>query len=741
VFVSKLDAAGSALVYSTYVGGSGEDRGHGIAVDGSGNAYVTGSTTSANFPTQSPVQAALSGPRDAFVTKLNAAGSALAYSTYLGGSGEDSAAGIAVDGSGSAYVTGSTYSANFPTQSPTQAALAGAQDVFVTKLSAAGSALVYSTYLGGSGDDHGAGVAVDPIGNAYVAGSTTSVNFPTQGPLQAATGGGSDVFVSKLNAAGSALAYSTYLGGSGADTGNGIAVDASGSAYVTGITRSVNFPTLSPFQAAHGGGTSDAFVSKLNAAGSALAYSTYLGGSDGDDGSSIAVDGSGSAYVAGSTYSTNFPTQSPIWGCGGAFVSKMNASGSALAYSTCGVNGIFCKGFHNSKGIAVDASGSAYVAGYCDSGGPPGVDAWVSKIIRAGEPCTTPAECVSGFCADGVCCNAACNGSGCDRCDLPGKAGTCTIFAAGNPGENPACTPPFACDGKSGSCPTSCTEHTQCAPDHYCVGGGVCAPRKPGGAACGTAKECTQSYCRECTSHYCVQGVCCDDLCSGSCKACVAALQESPGSDGVCRPIRAGTDPKNECWPSTTDPCGADGLCGSGGACRRFALASTSCGSSGHCNGAGACVAGNQCIDDRRAMGADGVLRDCAPYKCRSDGMCATACTSSDDCVAPGLATTRATACRGRTRSNRPDPPNQPRRRRPKGSSSGEDARGVPWASPRPGVRGGSSSRSCRSRGDDGHDAGAGDPPDRRREARGGIRPVTGDGPWHGGTHRVPRTV
>jgi hypothetical protein len=334
-FVAKLNAAGSALVYATYLGGSGYDSGSSIAVDSFGNAYVTGYTNSTNFPTANALQPAYGGGiYDAFVAKLNAAGSALVYSTYLGGSVEDRGQGIAVDSSGNAYVTGCTNSTNFPTASPLQANSGGGRDAFVAKLNAVGSALVYSTYLGGSGDDRGNGIAADSSGNAYVTGGITSANFPTAGPLQATNGGGVgwDAFVSKLNAAGSALVYSTYLGGDGEDSGDGIAVDSSGNAHVTGYTYSSNFPTASPLQATLSG-VSDAFVAKLNAAGSALVYSTYLGGSGYDNGYGIAVDSSGNVYVMGSTSSTDFPTVGPVQASGGSFVAKIAEQGPACTYS------------------------------------------------------------------------------------------------------------------------------------------------------------------------------------------------------------------------------------------------------------------------------------------------------------------------------------------------------------------------------------------------------------------------
>jgi hypothetical protein len=266
-FITKLDSSGSALIYSTYLGGSGTDYGYGIAVDASGNAYVTGITVSDDFPTKNPYQATRSGfSCDVFITKLDSSGSALAYSTYLGGSGEDEGYGIAVDGSGNAYVTGETRSNDFPTQNPYQGTRAGSIDAFITKVSLSGTALTYSTYLGGSGNDNGRGIAVDASGNAYVTGKTYSDNFPTQDPYQATRGGFNyTVFITKLDSSGSALAYSTYLGGSGEDNGYGIAVDGSGNAYVTGYTSSDNFPTQNPYQGAYGGNR-DAFVAKLGEA-------------------------------------------------------------------------------------------------------------------------------------------------------------------------------------------------------------------------------------------------------------------------------------------------------------------------------------------------------------------------------------------------------------------------------------------------------------------------------------------
>jgi Big-like domain-containing protein/beta-propeller repeat-containing protein len=438
------------LIYSTYLGGSEDDFGSGIAVDGSGNAYVVGFTESLDFPiTPGAFQTTLDGSNDIFVTKFNPAGSALVYSTYLGGSEVNDGLGIAVDNAGDAYVTGLTYSSDFPTTPGAfQTTYAGDQDGFITKLSPSGSALLYSSYLGGSGLNQGSGVAVDNFGDAYITGFTQATNFPvTVGAFQTTCGnpnscenafvtemnpggsslvystylggsysqasgitvdsdnnayvtgyteqgfpttsgafdtsyvGGGDVFVTKLNAAGSALVFSTYLGGSSYDQANAIALDQANNAYVTGFTYSANFPvTAGSFRTVCNGGKNcakdgDAFVAKINASGSALLYSTYLGGTKDDYGTGIFVDGYGNPYVVGITYSKNFPTtpNAVETGCChvgsavNAFVTKLNSSFSELAYST------YLEGIANTEGygIFVDGSGSVYVTGYTEVGGFP----------------------------------------------------------------------------------------------------------------------------------------------------------------------------------------------------------------------------------------------------------------------------------------------------------------------------------------------------------------------------------
>jgi hypothetical protein len=398
-FVTKFNPSGSALVYSTYLGGSGDDSGNGIALDSSGNAYVTGSTSSTNFPTANPLQPASGGGSyDAFVTKFNSSGSVLVYSTYHGGAGEDKGLGVALDSSGDAHVTGSTLSTNFPTASPLQPAHGGGAftDAFVTKFNPSGSTLVYSTYHGGSRHDTGNAIAVDGSGNAYLTGTTRSTNFPTANPRQPALTyiEYTDAFVTKFNPSGNALVYSTYHGGFSDDYGQGIAVDPTGNAYVTGYTSSSDFPTVKPLQPIRGGDFYDAFVTKFNSSGGTLVYSTYHGGSGNDTGHSIAIDSSGNAFVTGYTFSTNFPTANPLQpaiaspDAPDAYVTKFNQAGSALVYSTYhGGNS------HDSaSGIAVDSADRAYVTGKTGSTNFPmanpfqpvnagGInDAFVSKI-------------------------------------------------------------------------------------------------------------------------------------------------------------------------------------------------------------------------------------------------------------------------------------------------------------------------------------------------------------------------
>ncbi len=335
-FVAKLGPTGT-LMYSSNLGGSGTDIGRSISVDSAGTAFVVGYAGSANFPTTPGVfQRTLRGPSDAFVVKVDTFG-ALDYATLLGGSASEMARGVAVDASGHVYVTGQTNSSAFPiTPGAYQSACDGCQffryDVFVTKLEADASGLVYSTFIGGSIDDFGYAIALDGSGSAYVTGEAESSNFDTT-PGAFDPVGGFDAFVTKLDAAGASLVYSTYLGGGGVDEGLGIAVDSAGDAYITGETKSGDFPTVIASQSVHGGlGSFDGFVTVVNPSGTALLFSTFLGGLSTDAGLAIALDPGGRIYVAGETYSTNFPTfqalQPASGGGSDAFVARFTAVGA-----------------------------------------------------------------------------------------------------------------------------------------------------------------------------------------------------------------------------------------------------------------------------------------------------------------------------------------------------------------------------------------------------------------------------
>jgi hypothetical protein len=419
VFVTELSATGS-LVYSTYIGGTGDDSGNAIAVDASGDAFVAGGTNSSDFPTHGAYQSAFGGVLDAFVLELTPTGSALTYSTFLGGTGSDVATGIALatDASGDTFVVGSTGSTNFPKMAPIQSAIVGTSNGFVTKLNSSGSALVYSTYLGGGSGDFAGAVAVDSSDNAYVTGGTKNKTFPVF-PLTTAfqtscgtdgncNGGLFDAFVSVINSSGSGFVYSTFLGGESNDEGLGIAVDSAGDAYVTGFTSSTAFKlSTSPLQAKFGGGSlpTDAFVTELNPTGTGLIYSTYLGGSGDDTGLGIAVDSNKNAYVTGETGSPDFPTasatQSQKKGQNDAFVSEISAGGSALVFSTylggsLNENTASASGRGSLGAIAVDTAGAnIYVTGSTTSTDFPTVaaeqpaaggtgDAFVAKYSTSG---------------------------------------------------------------------------------------------------------------------------------------------------------------------------------------------------------------------------------------------------------------------------------------------------------------------------------------------------------------------
>ena len=349
VFVTKMSADGSTLFYSTYLGGSNEDIGTGIAVDSAGNAYITGHTYSTDFPTTPGASdTGLSGQRDGFVAKLNAAGDGLVYSTYLGGSNWDYGQSIAIDDSGSAYVGGFTHGSFPVTAGAAQTVFGGMGDGFATKFSPDGRTVLYSTYIGGNSWEGANGIAVDHAGHAYLATGTASTDYPTTPGAwdrtcdNCSTNYCTDGAVAKLNADGSAFIYSTLIGGADAPASDwfaDIAVDSAGNAYLTGATSSTDFPTTpNALQRSFSGGEEDIVVIKLNADGSGLLYSTYFGGSGADRGYSIAINGNGNAYVTGYTASTNLATVNPLQAAnaGGydAFLAVVNADASALLYSS-----------------------------------------------------------------------------------------------------------------------------------------------------------------------------------------------------------------------------------------------------------------------------------------------------------------------------------------------------------------------------------------------------------------------
>ncbi|MBA2543010.1 MAG: SBBP repeat-containing protein, partial [Deltaproteobacteria bacterium] len=426
-FVAKVKADGTGLVYAGYLGGGGDpsvgggdDRGFGIAVDGDGNAYITGytgSTETDGFPVTVGPDLTHNGGRDAFVAKVSADGTTLVYAGYIGGAGLDEGHGIAVNSDGNVYVTGETQSteATWPATVGPDLTFNGGRDAFVAKVSADGTALVYGGYIGGAIFDTGRGVAIDSAGNAYVTGTTnsTELTFPvTVGPNLTYRGpdsdqAGSDAFVAKVNATGTALVYAGYLGGTSSTSGAAIAVDVDGAAYVTGSTfpNAPSFALVGP-DLTHNGGVPfiDAFVAKVNPAGTALVYAGYLGGDGVDSGTGIAVDTDGNAYVSGDTRSTEatFPViggpDLTHNGIVDAFVAKVNPAGNDLIYA--GYLG--GSSIDTARGIAVDSSGNAYVTGDTSSTdatfpvtvgpdltSPFGFDGFVAKIA-ASPPNTAP---------------------------------------------------------------------------------------------------------------------------------------------------------------------------------------------------------------------------------------------------------------------------------------------------------------------------------------------------------------
>jgi hypothetical protein len=394
-FVARLNPAGTALLYSTYLGGAGSDTGAGIALGITDEAYVTGTTDSRDFPTtagafDTTFNGTADGSPDAFVTKLNNTGNLLVYSTYLGGTASEAGFGIAVDAQADAFVTGNTYSTNFPTANAVQNAPGdndpNVPDAFVTSLNETGSGLLFSTYLGGDGYDEGDAIAVqrwNGPSDAVVTGVTFSTNFPTTATRFQGDQPKADAFVTRYNFDGSALDYSTYLGGSENESGLGVVIGPTDDKIlVTGGTTSPNFPLKGQFQGDQPG--MDAFVTRLDpdASGAAsLLSSTYLGGSADDQGTDVAVDLLGQIFVTGWTKSANFPTKNPVQaalsGPQDAFVTVLNPAGNAAVWSTFlggsatdQGNGIAVEPFFEAlfpHGTTPATTGHAYVTGITGS--------------------------------------------------------------------------------------------------------------------------------------------------------------------------------------------------------------------------------------------------------------------------------------------------------------------------------------------------------------------------------------
>lgn len=375
VFVAKIDPSGTNLIFSTFLGGTQDDAAYAVALDSADNIYLAGQTDSTNFPvTLNALSTNIHGTNilgyyayDAFMTKLDASGSTLLYSSYLGGTNTDVGVGVAVDDAREVYVTGFTASPDFEFDNSMTGFFGGEYDAFLMKLSAVDRRVFYTVLWGGDADDRAQAVAVDPSHSAVVVGITDSYNFPVTGAFQTNYGGGdSDAFVTKWAPNGTNQIYSTYLGGYSADTGLNVAVDAAGRAFATGATASLNFPTNNALFRTNSG-LVDAFVTELDPTGSTLVYSTYFGGTGVDEGWGIALGPDGSAYIAGNTTSTNLAItgriQNGSLGLTNVLVFGLAPAGAAVQYS------VALGGFGSSFGtdVALDADGNALVTGVSGS--------------------------------------------------------------------------------------------------------------------------------------------------------------------------------------------------------------------------------------------------------------------------------------------------------------------------------------------------------------------------------------
>ena len=600
-FVTKVNADGSTLAWSSYLGGSGYDFAGGVAVDADGAVYVAGTTTSADFPTGGGFDTTYGGDYDAFVTKVDASGSSLTWSSYLGGSLDDRGESLIVDAGKNAYVVGYTQSPDFPSSGGFDTTLGSVQDAFVTKVDASGSSLAWSSYLGGSSSgESGDDVAVDTGGNVYVTGFTGSDDFPTMGGFDTTYGGRGDAFVTKIDAAGSGLTWSSYLGGFEEEYGRGVAVDPGGNVYVVGYTVSLDFPSGGGFDTTYEGLT-DAFVTKVDASGWSLTWSSYLGGSGDESSSAVAVDANGNVYVTGYTNSSDFPSSggfdTTYGGSYDAFATKVDASGSSLAWSS--YLGRSDTDFGTS--VAVNAGGNVHVTGYTDSSDFPssggfdttyggGYDAFVLRTAVCGdglcEPgeneCTCSADCPGACCSDGVCQV----GEDCARCPWDCA---CAVTEFCDESSVPATCQPRCGDGTCDA-PEDCTT---CVADCPC----------PIGTFCDTTT--TPSRC----SPVCGNGTCaatedCDN-CPADCPCRTDEYCDGTTMPATCEPLCGnGTcEPNEHC-----DNCPADCPCAPGEICDTL-MAPASCVRPETC-GDGFCEDPEDCVTCEQDCGQCPALPD-----------------------------------------------------------------------------------------------------------------------------------
>ena len=676
------------------------------------------------------------------MTKVSGAG-VLLWSSYLGGASGEYATSIAVDASGNAFVTGFTFSTDFPTTGGFDTTYGGLNtDAFVTKVSASGT-LLWSSYLGGASNEEGHGIAVDASGNAIVTGWTKSSDFLTTGGFDTTFGGGTctgaypqicaDAFVTKVSGAGGLL-WSSFLGGAKIDEGFAIAADVSGNIFVTGRTQSTDFPTSGGFDTTYGGNPYDAFVTKLTALGSGSpctsAAMCLLSCSDGVccdkpcggpcEACTAAKKGSGTNGTCGPIANGTDPdTECAAQACSSSLITKAqvcNGAGACRGDGTisCGLYACVGTGCQTSCAADTACAASAFCSGTT-----------CTADFDVGSPCVRNAQCKTDACADGVCCDRACTGP-CEACTATRKGsgtdGTCSNVAAGtdprdrcaadsSPGScasdgmcdgsgtcrlyrlkgtpcgvtactsgtvagktcsgagtcDTAATPcaPYRCDASGTACATSCTANADCD-GAYCSSKGTCVASLPNGEKCSGAKECT--------SGICIDGYCCNAACGGSCEAC-----DAKGAEGVCSPIAGAphggraacaTDSK-ECagtcegkvgtctYPDAAKLCGSGcsdakiarcdgrGTCGAPASCPDFfkcadgTTCRTTCTTDSHCTigyrcESGKCVAASaKCSDDRKqSIPVGGTPTDCDPYLCTvKTGLCAQLCESAADCA------------------------------------------------------------------------------------------------------------